>query len=94
MQGFARLARHAAENGPPDMFSDQTHVSSGPPIITTRRPKRSIIQPAGSVPIRLPTKKAVTTPLAAPKLTPNDFANAGIAGRAIPVPRASTNAGK
>src|ERR1019366_6082331 len=69
-------------------------VSSGPAIITGRRPKRSINQPDGIVPARFPSRNAVTTPLATPKLTSKDFAKVGTAGSAMPVPSANTSAGK
>jgi hypothetical protein len=59
-----------------------------------RRPKRSISQPAGIVPVTFPSKNAVTMPLANPKLTWNDFANAGNTGTAMPVPSARMSAGK
>jgi len=44
-------------------------VMSGALISTTRLPKRSISQPDGIVPTTLPSTKAVTMPLAMPKLT-------------------------
>src|SRR5437879_2619485 len=69
-------------------------LSSGPAINTGRRPKRSINQPDGIVPARLPSRNAVTTPLARPKLTPKDIARLGSAGSAMPVPSANTSAGK
>ena len=73
--------------------ADQTQnalaaVNKGPAIITDLRPKRSISQPDGIVPARLPSRNAVTTPLARPKPTLNDFANVGTAGRAMPAPSA------
>ena len=69
-------------------------LSSGPAIMTGRRPKRSISQPDGNVPRKFPSRNIVTTPLATPKLTLNDLASVGIAGSAIPVPSASISAGK
>ena len=69
-------------------------VSSGPPIKTTRRPKRSINQPDGIVTARFPSRNAVTTPLATPKLTSNDLASVGTAGNAMPLPTANTSAGR
>ena len=71
-----------------------TAVKSGPAINTTRRPKRSMRKPEGIVPARLPSRNAVITPLATPKLTVKDLASAGTAGRATPAPTAKTSAGK
>ncbi len=71
-----------------------TDVRSGPPIRTTRRPKRSISQPDGIVMTMFPSRNAVTTPLATPKLTPNDLARVGTAGTAMPLPIAKTSAGR
>src|SRR3954469_16183546 len=69
-------------------------VISGPAIMTGRRPTRSIIQPVGRVPIAPPITKAVSTKLAWPKLTSNDLAITGMAGKAMPVPEASSTAGE
>ena len=66
-------------------------VSSGPATITERCPKRSINQPDGIAAARFPSKNAVTTPLATPKLTPKDFAKVGTAGSAMPVPSPNTS---
>jgi hypothetical protein len=74
--------------------SDVSAAISGPAMITGRRPKRSISHPDGSVAATLPTRKAVTTPLATPKLTSKDCASAGMTGSTIPVPSARRNAGK
>ena len=68
--------------------------SAGPATRTGRRPNRSMSQPEGIVPVTFPKRKAVMTPLASPNATPNDWANAGRPGKEIPVPSASTRAGR
>ena len=60
----------------------------GPPRITLLRPKRSMMYPVGIEESARPARKITITSEAMPKLTSNDLAYSGIAGSAIPVPRA------